>query len=222
MQTRIDLKVGDYMNVTVMNTVSYKGGSLFAGNLPALQRPASKSAQEKAGRQQKAAGQIEYWESKKENLKNMECSTLEEIAEKLERFQSYENEIGAVKMQYNQEQMWHAMDEAKEIGEKIAEEAEKLEPKTAEERLDDMAEEALGTDEEKGALSESLDDLREEFSELAEELTEEVLETDLLEEFSQENMVNEDISSDVVPESELSQEQLPPQSLKYKQIDLLI
>ncbi len=50
------------------------------------------------------------------------------------KFHSYEDEIVAVKMQYNQEQMWHIMDEAKEIGEKIAEEAEKFEPKTAEER----------------------------------------------------------------------------------------
>ena len=171
------------MNVTMFNTASNKGNSLFAGHLPVMQKTALKSTQEKAERQQNAAGQIGFWEKQKENLKNMECSTLEDIAKKLEKLDSYENEIAAVKMQYNQEQMRHAMDEAKETGEKIAEEAEKLEPKTAEERHEEMAEEALGTDEEKGVLTEIMEDL----SQLAEELTEEVTEIDLQEELSQEN-----------------------------------
>lgn len=78
----------------------------------------------------------------------MECSTLEDIAKKLDKFHSYESEIAVVKMQYNQEQMWHIMDEAEEIGEKIAEEAEKFEPmeevsESAEETLDSMAEESI-------------------------------------------------------------------------------
>lgn len=192
------------MNITMLNTVSNKGGSLFAGNLPIMQKPALKSAQEKAARQQKAAGQIQFWENQKKNLKNMECSTLEDIAKKLKKFHSYEDEIDAVKMQYNQEQMWHVMDEAKEVGEKIAEEAEKLEPKTAEERREEMAEEALGIDEEKGALTESMEDiLKEELSEQAEELTEEAEGIELREELSQENLASAD-------------------SLPYKRIDLLI
>ncbi|MDE6744318.1 MAG: hypothetical protein K2J95_10615 [Lachnospiraceae bacterium] len=183
-----------------------------------MQKPALKSAQEKAERQQNAAGQIEFWEKQKENLKNMECSTLEDIAKKLDKLDSYENEIAAVKMQYNQEQMRRAMDEAKEIGEKIAEEAEKLEPKTAEERREEMAEEALGTDEEKGVLSEIMEDL----SQLAEELTEEVTELDLQEELSQENLESADSLSEAVSENALAQEQLPSQPVKYKRIDLLI
>ena len=64
----------------------------------------------------------------------MECSTLEDIARKLEMFHSYEDQIAAVKQQYNNSQMAHVLDEAKEIGEKIAEEAEKTAPKTEEER----------------------------------------------------------------------------------------
>lgn len=193
------------MNVTMLNAVSNKGGSLFAGNLPMMQKPALKSTQEKIERQQKAAGQIQFWENQKEKLKNMECSTVEDIANKLEKFHSYEDEISAVKMQYNQEQMWHIMDEAKERGEKIAEAAEKMKPKTAEERREDMVEEALGIDDEKGALSESLEEL----SELAEELTEEVTEIDLNEELSQENPESADDLSDVVSESALKQEQFP-------------
>lgn len=206
------------MNVTMLNAVSNKGGSLFAGNLPMMQKPALKSTQEKIERQQKAAGQIQFWENQKEKLKNMECSTVEDIANKLEKFHSYEEEISAVKMQYNQEQMWHIMDEAKERGEKIAEAAEKMKPKTAEERREDMVEEALGIDDEKGALSESLEEL----SELAEELTEEVTEIDLNEELSQENPESADDLSDVVSESALKQEQFPLQPDKYKRIDLLI
>lgn len=206
------------MNVTMFNTASNKGNSLFAGNLPVMQKTALKSTQEKAERQQNAAGQIGFWEKQKENLKNMECSTLEDIAKKLEKLDSYENEIAAVKMQYNQEQMRHAMDEAKETGEKIAEEAEKLEPKTAEERHEEMAEEALGTDEEKGVLTEIMEDL----SQLAEELTEEVTEIDLQEELSQENPESADSLPDAVAESDLAQEQLLSQPVKYKRIDLLV
>lgn len=147
---------------TINFATSNKGSSIYAGNLPIMQRPALKSTQEKSERQQKAAGQIEFWEKQKENLKNRECSTIEDIAKKLEMFHSYENEIAAVKMQYNQEQMWHAMDEAREIGEKIAEATEKHEPKTAEERKKEMVEEALGTDEEKGVLTEIMDELLQE------------------------------------------------------------
>ncbi len=206
------------MNVTMLNAVSNKGGSLFAGNLPMMQKPALKSTQEKIERQQKAAGQIQFLENQKEKLKNMECSTVEDIANKLEKFHSYEDEIASVKMQYNQEQMWHIMDEARERSEKIAEAAEKMKPKTAEERREDMVEEALGIDDEKGALSESLEEL----SELAEELTEEVTEIDLNEELSQENQESADELSDVVSESAIKQEQFPLQPDKYKRIDLLI
>lgn len=206
------------MNVTMLNAVSNKGGSLFAGNLPMMQKPALKSTQEKIERQQKAAGQVQFWENQKEKLKNMECSTVEDIANKLEKFHSYEDAIASVKMQYNQEQMWHIMDEAKERGEKIAEAAEKTKPKTAEERREDMVEEALGIDDEKGALSESLEEL----SELAEEMTEEVTEIDLNEELSQENQESADGLSDVVPGSDLEQEPFPLQPDKYKRIDLLI
>lgn len=158
------------MNISLTNigTDSYqKGGSVFAGNLPVLQNNVlSKSAQDKAERQQKTQSEISFWEKQKENLKNQECESVEEIAQKLKALHSYEDEIAAAKQSFNNEQMWHILDEAEELGEKIAEAAEKTEPKTAEERREDMAEEALGSDEDKGMMEEMMEDV----SDLAEEV----------------------------------------------------
>lgn len=136
----------------------------------------SKSAQDKMERQQKAQNQIDFLENQKANLKNIECDTLEEIAKKLEMFHTYEDQIAEVKKAYNNEQMGHVLDEAMEQGEKIAEATEKTEPKTPEERKKEMAEEALGIDESKGALTESLEEIEEVVSEEMEELEEAVLE----------------------------------------------
>lgn len=214
------------MNVTMFRTSPDTGKSIFAGNLPMMQRTGLKSAQDQAERQQKAQSQIAFWENQKESLKNMECDTLEAIGKKLERFHSYESEIDAVKTQYNREQMWHTMDEAKELGEKIAEEAEKFEPKTAEERREDMAEEALGTDENKGELTESMEEMQEEMSELTEdmsqtmeEITESAEETyDSLTEESMETM--EAAASAEMPAD--STVPLPDQTVKYKRIDVFV
>lgn len=192
------------MSITMFRT-SLNGGnpnSIFAGNLPMMQRAGLKSSQEKAERQQKAAGQIDFWEKQKESLKNMECDSIEDIARKLDKFHTYEDEIAAVKMQYNQEQMRHTMDEAREWGEKIAKEAEKYEPKTAEERREEMAEEALGTDENKGELTEMLEDMQEEISEMTEEMAEETLES--------------------ISELPIEEEQPMDQAVKYKRIDLFV
>lgn len=204
------------MNVNMFRAVSNKNSFLSTGNLPMMQKSATKSAQEKGMRQQKAAEQIEFWENQKENLKNMECSTVEEIAKKLEKLQSYEDGIAAAKIQYNQEQMWHLMDEAKEAGEKIAEKAEELEPKTAEERKEEMVEEALGTDEGKGVITEIL----EEITQVTEELTEEAAEMELQDELSEERLEETDRLSDAVTENVQAQEQslIPPS--QYKRIDL--
>ena len=128
-----------------------------------------KSTQDKMERQQKAQSQIEFFESQKDNLKNMQCDSIEEIARKLEMFHSFEDQIAAVKKQYNNEQMFHTMDEARERGEKIAELAEDYAPKTEEERKDAMVEEALGIDE-KGGLTESMEEVQEITEEMVEEL----------------------------------------------------
>ena len=167
-----------------------------------------KSTQDKLERQQKAQSQIEFFENQKENLKNMQCDSIEDIARKLEMFHSYEDQIAAVKKQYNNEQMFHTMDEARERGEKIAELAEDYAPKTEEERKEEMVEEALGI-EEKGGLTESMEEVQEITEEMVEELATENVE--LLDEA----MTAE---SEVLTETEL----LPQEEVKYKRIDILI
>lgn len=137
----------------------------------------TKSAQEKMERKQKAENQIAFFEAQKDNLKNRKCETLEEIARKLDAFHTYEDNIAAVKASYNKEEMSHILDEARELGEKIAKAAEKLEPKTAEERREDMAEEALGIDESEGVLDEMMDEI----NQMADAgLTEEMIDTEAL------------------------------------------
>ena len=167
-----------------------------------------KSTQEKQERQQKAQSQIDFFENQKENLKNMQCDSIEDIARKLEMFHSYEDQIAAVKKQYNNEQMFHTMDEARERGEKIAELAEDYAPKTEEERKEEMVEEALGI-EEKGGLTESMEEVQEITEEMVEELATENAE--LLDEA----MTAE---SEVLADTAV----LPPEEVKYKKIDILI
>ena len=167
-----------------------------------------KSTQDKIERQQKAQSQIDFFENQKENLKNMQCDSIEDIARKLEMFHSYEDQIAAVKKQYNNEQMFHTMDEARERGEQIAELAEDYTPKTEEERKEEMVEEALGI-EERGGLTESMEEVQEITEEMVEELTAENLE-----------VLDETImaESKVFTEAEL----LPLEEVKYKKIDILI
>lgn len=167
-----------------------------------------KSTQDKLERQQKAQNQIEFFENQKENLKNMQCDSIEDIARKLEMFHSYEDQIAVVKKQYNNEQMFHTMDETRERGEQIAELAEDYAPKTEEERKEEMVEEALGI-EEKGGLTESMEEVQEITEEMVEELATENVE-------ALDEAMTED--SEVLAETEL----LPQEEVKYKKIDILI
>ncbi len=142
-----------------------------------------KSTQDKLERQQKAQSQIEFFENQKENLKNMQCDSIEDIVRKLEMFHSYEDQIAAVKKQYNNEQMFHTMDEARERGEQIAELAEDYAPKTEEERKEEMVEEALGI-EEKGGLTESMEEVQEITEEMVDKSAESKAQKILSEKFS--------------------------------------
>ncbi len=181
-----------------------------------LQRPGSglKSTEEKQERQQKAQSQIDFFEAQKANLKNMKCETLEEIGRKLELFNNYNAQIMAVKQQYNQEQMMHTMDEAREFGEKIAEAAEKLEAKTPEERKREQIEEALGIEDEGGLLTEVLEESLDKMILLEEELAEEVSEEDLE---NMESMENAEMVPGIVQQEELTQEYL---ETKYTPFDM--
>lgn len=144
------------------------GSSVFGSGLLTMGR-GLRSTQQKMERQEARDRQVAFFENQKENLKNVKCETVEEIARKLELFHSYEDQIKAAKMAYNNEQMWHMMDESQEIGEKIAEAVEKSKPKTPEERLEELAEEAAGT-ESGGGILDDLDEALEEALELQEEM----------------------------------------------------
>lgn len=220
------------MNITSFNTGMHtsnqgRNSSIYAGNLHLMQHTTLKSTQDKLERQQNTQNQVAYWEQQKENLKNMECSSIEEIARKLEMFHSYEDEIAAARMKYNSEQMWHIMDEARELGEKIAKEAEKLEPKTAEERRKEMAEEALGIDDSKGELTESMEEIQEEMEELQEEMQDEIGESaeQTIEELAKQTPESGENpnpeQTDVILEQE-EQKALEEQAVKYKRIDVMI
>lgn len=136
-----------------------------AGKMPVFQRirqKGLKSREEKMERQQNRDDQVAVLEKQKADLKNKGCGSVEEIEDKLGLLHSYEDQIRMVKQAYNMEQMRHILDEAREKGEKMAEELKKLAPKTEEERKKALREEALGIEENQGMLSELLDELTEE------------------------------------------------------------
>ncbi|MDE6404158.1 MAG: hypothetical protein K2M20_00735 [Lachnospiraceae bacterium] len=156
-----------------------------------------KSTQDRLERQEQTQKQVDFFEKQKENLKNVSCGSVEEIAEKLKMFQSYEDQIAAAKASYNQQQMFHILDESTERGEQIAEAVDKMEPKTPEERLEELVEEAMGI-EEGGELEEVMEELEEVAEELTEELTEELVE-ELPE--NAEELAEEVAAAEAVPET---------------------
>ena len=100
-----------------------------------------KSTRAKIQRQEERDGKIAFFETQKQNLKNQKADTIEEIAKKLEKFHTYEDEIAAAKQEYNSSQ-----------------------PKTEEEQKKEAQGEAAGTDgktDDKGVLSEIMDDMSE-------------------------------------------------------------
>lgn len=161
--------------------INLNGNSGFFANQLSMGTHGLKSVEDKQQRQAKCRSQVDYWEKQKENLKNMECDTVEEIAEKLELYHSYEDNIAAAKKAYNNEQQWHMMDEARERGEKIAEAAKKNAPKTEEERKEELREETTEEKEGESGLLEILDAMPE-----LDELTEELLTEELQEPVSRE------------------------------------
>lgn len=155
-------------------TVNLSGGGLLTNRFNNFNM--LKSTQEKLQRQQERDNKVAFFEAQKDNLKNRKADTLEEITEKLEMFHHYEDEIATANQEYNNSQMFHVLDEAEERGEKIAEASEKNKPKMEEERKEEMVEEALGTEENKGVMSEIMDELSEITEEMTEQMTENTLE----------------------------------------------
>ena len=175
-----------------------------------------KSTQDRLERQEKRDGQIAFWEKQKDNLKNMKSYSLEDISRKLDILHGYDEQIAAAKAEYNNSQMFHILDEARERAEKIAEEAEKYAPKTPEERLEDMIEEATGVDKDAGMLAEAMDEL----DEIAEEMKEEsVEELDDMSEMLEEVENADQTQVEMEAASKVSTGVLPE---KYKRIDYRI
>ena len=155
-----------------------------------------KSTQDRLNRQAERDNKIAFFEQQKENLKNMKADTIDEIAKKLAMFHGYEDQIAAAKMEYNNAQMFHVFDEAQELAEKIAEAAEKNEPKTPEERREDMIEEATGVEND-GMLDKLMDNL----TDAVEEVTEDMVED--LQQSSEEILSEDELNQMMLTEEEL-------------------
>ena len=175
-----------------------------------------KSTQDRLDRQAKRDSQIAFFEQQKENLKNMKADSIEDISRKLELLHGYDDQITAAKAEYNNSQMFHILDEARERAEKIAEEAEKYAPKTPEERLEDMIEEATGVDKDAGMLAEAMDELEEITEEMMEESVEEL---DEMSEELEEVENTDKAQAEMEAASKVSTGDLPE---KYKRIDYRI
>ena len=175
-----------------------------------------KSTQDRLDRQAKRDNQIAFFEQQKENLKNMKADSIEDISRKLDLLHGYDDQIAAAKAEYNNSQIFHVLDEARERAEKIAEEAEKYAPKTREERLEDMIEEATGVDKDAGMLAEAMDELEEITEEMMEESVEELDEmSEMLEEVENADQTQVEMEA----ASKVSTGVLPE---KYKRIDYRI
>lgn len=203
----------------------------FFGGYSVFSHKGLKSTEEKLERQEKRDSQVAFFEKQKENLKNRKCDTVEEIAEKLNALKSYDDQIAGIKAAYNNEQMWHILDEAREIGEKIAEAAEKMEPKTPEERREEIIEEAMGTEDTGGVLDEVMEEAAQMQEDLQEQLEEELpeeLQEQLPEELPEE--LQERLEEELPEElQEQLGEELPEdlrerlkEEFPYKPFDILI
>ena len=167
-------------------------------------------------------------------LKNRSGDSLEDISRKLELFHNYKDSIDAAKQKYNNEQMFHILDEAKEKGEKIAEAAEDMKPKTAEERREEQAEEAIDDmkSEASDKLTESIEEITEDVEEMLEEvtekITEELKEQQIEEKLSQEEQILTSNAGDLSAESEnlptqvFTEESLLEEGLTKQEKDLAL
>ena len=176
-----------------------------------------KSTKDRMERQAKRDNQVAFFEKQKENLKNMKTDSIEDISRKLDLLHNYDEQIAAAKKAYNNSQVFHLLDEARELGEKIAKEAEKNAPKTAEERKEDMIEEATGVEKNEGMLSDMLEELEEVAEEVTEEMTEELKE--MTDEMMAEKNPDQIMQTELKDNLEGSNSYFPE---KYKRIDYRI
>ena len=176
-----------------------------------------KSVQDRMERQAKRDNQIAFLEQRKSHLKDMKTDSIEDISRKLEMLHDYDDQIAAAKKAYNNSQVFYVLNEARERGEKIDEMAEKFAPKTAEERREDIIEEATGVEKNEGMLGDILEELEEVTEEVTEEMTEE------LKEMADETLSETNMEKGVLPATN-GIEGLSVQEIaeKYKRIDYRI
>ena len=189
--------------------------NLKTPSLLGIGNPGLKSTQDRMDRMAKRDNKIAFFEQQKENLKTMKTDSLEDISRKLEMLHGYDDQIALAKVEFNNGQIFHMLDEARELGEKIAEAAEKYAPKTPEERREDMIEEATGVDMDGGILGEVMDELED----ITEEMTEKAAEE--LEEMTAENLSEQNLEQALYQESIKTEYPVEDDLLpdKYKRID---
>ena len=184
-------------------------------SLLGIGNPGLKSTQDRLDRMAKRDNKIAFFEQQKENLKTMKTDSLEDISRKLEMLHGYDDQIALAKVEFNNGQIFHMLDEARELGEKIAEAAEKYAPKTLKERREDMIEEATGVEKSDGILGEAMEEL----SDIAEEMTEKA--TEELEKMAEETLPEQELDqvlySEVAETGETAEDGLL--SNMYKRID---
>ena len=167
----------------------------------------SKAEQNRMERQQKRDNQIAFIENQKHNLKNIQSESIEDIKKKLQMIEDYDNQIAAVKAEYNHEQVFHMLDEAWETGEKIAEAAKKAAPKTPEERKEELIEEATGVEKSDGLLADVMDEF-EDIADEMEEMEESIEEIEENLEEMDENMESVESVEDIPEEDKLIAEEM--------------
>ena len=167
----------------------------------------SKAEQNRMERQQKRDNQIAFIENQKHNLKNIQSESIEDIKKKLQMIEDYDNQIAAVKAEYNHEQVFHMLDEAWETGEKIAEAAKEAAPKTPEERKEELIEEATGVEKSDGLLADVMDEF-EDIADEMEEMEESIEEIEENLEEMDENMESVESVEDIPEEDKLIAEEM--------------
>ena len=192
------------MNVNLRNTG-------FMGN------PMLKSTQDRLKRMAQRDQKIEFFEQQKENLKNIKSDSLEDISRKLDMLQGYNDEIAMARTEFNNGQIYHMLDEARELGEKMAKAAEKNATKTPEERREELIEEITGVEND-GLLGELMDELPKIEEEMAEESIEE------LEKVSEASLQESEENRALYQEDTTTEEVVTAENLtdKYTRIDYRI
>ena len=182
-----------------------------------LGNPMLKSTQDRLKRMAQRDQKIVFFEQQKENLKSMKTDLLEDISRKLDMLQGYNDEITMAKTEFNNGQIYHMLDEARELGEKMAKVAEKNAAKTPEERREELIEEITGVEND-GLLSEIMDEL----PDIEEEMTEESL--DALEDVSEERLQVKEENQALYQESTKMDEDITAENFpdKYTRIDYRI